>query len=100
MAAAIGLGEVFFLLARDLTEVTDGVSGIPGVPHLSEVGIVLREDWQVFYLSGCFVVFLVLLTSNFGQTRLGRACHAIRTNETAAQTRTGRRRASASVVKP
>jgi branched-chain amino acid transport system permease protein len=83
--ATLGLGEVAFLLAKDLTEITGGVSGIPGIPYLRLGQIVLSEDWQIFYLFGCFVVFFVFLTENIGQTRLGRAYHAIRTNETAAK---------------
>jgi branched-chain amino acid transport system permease protein len=83
--ATLGLGQVAFLLAKDLTEVTGGVSGIPGIPHFSFGRVVLREDWQLFYLFGCFVILFVFLTENIGQTRLGRAYHAIRTNETAAQ---------------
>ena len=83
--ATLGLGEVAFLLAKDLTEITGGVSGIPGIPHLRLGPIVLREDWQLFYLFGCFVIFFVFLSENIGQTRLGRAYHAIRTNETAAR---------------
>jgi len=83
--ATLGLGEVAFLLAKDLTEITGGVSGIPGIPHLRFGRIVLSEDWQLFYLCGCFVILFVFLTENIGQTRLGRAYHAIRTNETAAK---------------
>ena len=83
--ATLGLGQVAFLLAKDLTEVTGGVSGIPGIPHFSFGRLVLREDWQLFYLFGCFLILFVFLTENIGQTRLGRAYHAIRTNETAAQ---------------
>ncbi len=83
--ATLGLGEVAFLLAKDLTDVTGGVSGIPGIPHLSLGRVVLSEDWQLFYVVGCFVIFFVFLTENIGKTRLGRAYHAIRTNETAAK---------------
>jgi len=83
--ATLGLGQVAYLLAKDLNEVTGGVSGIPGIPYLSLGRIVLREDWQLFYLFGSFVVFFVFFTENIGNTRLGRAYHAIRTNETAAQ---------------
>jgi branched-chain amino acid transport system permease protein len=83
--ATLGLGEVAFLLAKDLTEVTGGVSGIPGIPHLRLGRIVLNQDWQIFYLVGCFLILFVFLTENIGRTRLGRAYHAIRTNETAAQ---------------
>ena len=83
--ATLGLGEVAFLLAKDLTEITGGVSGIPGIPHLRLGRIVLNQDWQLFYLFGCFVILFVFLTENIGRTRLGRAYHAIRTNETAAR---------------
>ena len=82
--ATLGLGQVAYLLAKDLNEVTGGVSGIPGIPYLSLGRIVLREDWQLFYLFGSFVAFFVFFTENIGNTRLGRAYHAIRTNETAA----------------
>jgi branched-chain amino acid transport system permease protein len=83
--ATLGLGEVAFLLAKDLTEITGGVSGIPGIPHLRLGRIVLNQDWQLFYLVGCFLILFVFLTENIGRTRLGRAYHAIRTNETAAR---------------
>ena len=83
--ATLGLGEVAHLLAKDLSGVTGGVSGIPGIPHFNLGRVVLKEDWQLFYLFGCFVIFFVFLTENIGRTRLGRAYHAIRTNETAAQ---------------
>jgi branched-chain amino acid transport system permease protein len=83
--ATLGLGQVAFLLAKDLTEITGGVSGIPGIPHLRLGRVVLNEDWQLFYLVGCFVILFVFLTENIGQTRLGRAYQAIRTNETAAR---------------
>ena len=83
--ATLGLGEVFYLLAKDLTNITGGMSGIIGIPYLSLGPIELREDWQIFYLFMFFVLVFVLLTDNIGKTRLGRAYHAIRTNETAAQ---------------
>lgn len=83
--ATLGLGQVVFLLAKDLSGITGGVSGIPGIPHLKIGKWILSEDWQLFYLIGCFVILFVFLTENVGRTRLGRAYHAIRTNETAAQ---------------
>jgi branched-chain amino acid transport system permease protein len=83
--ATLGLGEVFYLLAKDLTDITGGMSGIIGIPYLSLGPIELREDWQIFYLFMFFVLVFVFLTDNIGKTRLGRAYHAIRTNETAAK---------------
>jgi branched-chain amino acid transport system permease protein len=83
--ATLGLGEVFFLLVKDMTEVTGGVNGIPGIPYLMLGRILLKEDWQIFFIVGFFVIIFVYLAENIGKTRLGRAYHAIRTNETAAQ---------------
>jgi branched-chain amino acid transport system permease protein len=83
--ATLGLGEVIFLLAKDLTKITGGVMGIPDIPYLRIGELVIREDWQIFYLVGFFCVFVIFLTENLGKTRLGRAYHAIRTNETAAE---------------
>ncbi len=83
--ATLGLGEVVFYLARDLTGITGGVNGIPGIPHLQIGGLVLREDWQLFYLIWGFALLFIFFVENVGRTRLGRAYHAIRTNETAAK---------------
>ncbi len=83
--ATLGLGEVVFYLAKDLTEITGGVNGIPGIPYLRIGGLVLREDWQLFYLIWGFALFFIFFTENIGKTRLGRAYHAIRTNEIAAR---------------
>lgn len=83
--ATLGLGEVIFLLAKDLTKITGGVTGIPDIPNLSIGGVIIRQDWQILYLVGFFSIFVIFLTENLGKTRLGRAYHAIRTNETAAK---------------
>jgi branched-chain amino acid transport system permease protein len=83
--ATLGLGEVIFLLAKNMTNITGGVTGIPGIPYLSIGNVSISEDWQVFYLVGAFAVLSIFLSENISRTRLGRAYHAIRTNETAAQ---------------
>jgi branched-chain amino acid transport system permease protein len=83
--ATMGLGEVVYLLSKDLTDITGGVAGIPEIPRLSIGGIALNKDWQIFYLFGLFLIVFVYLSENISRTRLGRAYHAIRTNETAAK---------------
>jgi branched-chain amino acid transport system permease protein len=83
--ATLGLGETVYLLVKELTDITGGVNGIPGIPHLSIGSYILQEDWQIFYLAWGFAVFLVYFSSNIGNSWLGRGLHAIRTNETAAK---------------
>jgi branched-chain amino acid transport system permease protein len=83
--ATLGLGEIVTLVLQDWHEVTGGVSGLSGIPRLSIGTFVFKEDWQVFYLCGLFLVCFAFIADNVGRTRLGRAYQAIRTNEVAAQ---------------
>jgi branched-chain amino acid transport system permease protein len=83
--ATLGLGEIVILLIQDWHEVTGGMSGLSNIPHLRIGPILLKNDWQIFYLCGFVLIVFAYLADNVGKTRLGRAYHAIRTNEVAAQ---------------
>ena len=83
--ATLGLGEVTYLLAKNLTTITNGVSGIPGIPYLAIGTFEFKQEYKLFYLFGCLLLFFTYLVHNIGQTRIGRAYHAIRTNEMAAK---------------
>lgn len=83
--ATLGLGEVTYLLALNWTSLTSGVAGIPGIPHLNIGQFEFKEEWKLFYLFGLFVILFTYFVDNIGRTRLGRAYHAIRTNEIAAR---------------
>jgi ABC-type branched-subunit amino acid transport system ATPase component/ABC-type branched-subunit amino acid transport system permease subunit len=82
--ATLGLGSITGYVAVDWHEVTNGMSGLAGIPYLSIGPFVLRTDWSIFYLAGIFLIAFAFMVENIGRTRLGRAYHAIRTNETAA----------------
>jgi branched-chain amino acid transport system permease protein len=83
--ATLGLATVIHIVAKNLDDITGGVAGMPDIPYLSIGSYVLGKDWQIFYLCGAFLIFFAYLSDNVGRTRLGRAYHAIRSNETAAQ---------------
>lgn len=83
--ATLALGELVSLLVQDWQEVTGGTSGLPGIPYLRIGSVVLKNDWQVFYLCGFVLIVFAFLADNIARTRLGRAYHAIRTNEVAAE---------------
>ncbi len=82
--ATLGLATVIFIVAKNLDDITGGVAGMPDIPYLSIGGYTLGKDWQIFYLCGAFLIIFSFLSDNVGRTRLGRAYHAIRSNETAA----------------
>ena len=83
--ATLGLATVIHIVAKNLDDITGGVAGLPDIPYLHIGSYVLGKDWQIFYLCGAFLIFFAFLSDNVGRTRLGRAYHAIRSNETAAQ---------------
>jgi branched-chain amino acid transport system permease protein len=83
--ATLGLATVIYIVAKNLDDITGGVAGMPDIPYLSIGSYVLGKDWQIFYLCGAFLIFFAFLADNVGRTRLGRAYHAIRSNEVAAQ---------------
>jgi branched-chain amino acid transport system permease protein len=83
--ATLGLAQVMFIVARNLDDITGGVSGLPDIPYLSFFGVTLGKDWQIFYVTGLFLVISALIADNVGRTRLGRAYQAIHSNEVAAQ---------------
>jgi branched-chain amino acid transport system permease protein len=83
--ATLGLAQVMFRLAKCLDDITGGVAGLPDIPYLSIGGFTLNKDWQIFYLSGFFLILFAFIADNVGRTRLGRAYQAINSNEIAAQ---------------
>lgn len=82
--ATLGLATVIYIVAKNLDDITGGVAGMADIPYLRIGGYTLGKDWQIFYLCGAFLIFFSFLSDNVGRTRLGRAYHAIRSNETAA----------------
>lgn len=83
--ATLGLATVVYIVAKNLDDITGGVAGMPDIPYLSIGSYQLSKDWQIFYLCGAFLIFFSFLSDNVGRTRIGRAYHAIRSNEVAAQ---------------
>jgi branched-chain amino acid transport system permease protein len=83
--ATLGLAQIAWIVAKNLDTYTGGVAGLPDIPYLSIFGYSLNKDWQIFYLTGVFLIVFAFIADNVGRTRLGRAYHAIRTNEIAAQ---------------
>ena len=82
--ATLAMGMIVAYSIQDWHEVTGGMSGIPGIPYLSIGPIVFDQDWELLYLAGFLLIAFAFIAENIGRTRLGRAYHAIRTNEDAA----------------
>ena len=83
--ATLGLGEVVYLLIKELSSITGGMNGIANIPYLNVGFIELKDDWQIFYLVGFVAIIIIFFSKNLSNSRLGRALHALRTNEMAAE---------------
>ncbi len=73
LAFCIMLHTVF----EQWTSVTGGIDGIPGIPKLTIFGISLSRDIHYYYLIWCFLLLLLLFSSNIVNSRVGRALRSI-----------------------
>jgi len=80
----LGLGLMINTLIVELSSLTGGVRGIPGVPNFSIFGIGFTSDWSVFYLIWALVMFVGWMCCNLVNSRVGRALKAIEGDEPAA----------------
>ena len=81
----ISFQQIFDLVMVNWTAVTRGPDGVPGIARPSLFGYHLADDKA--YLAFCVAVLYaaILLVWYLPRTRLGRAMHAIRENELAAE---------------
>ncbi|HIY56957.1 MAG TPA: branched-chain amino acid ABC transporter permease [Candidatus Tetragenococcus pullicola] len=72
--ATLGISEIIRILIVNVDSVTNGPAGIFGIPFFS--------NWQIVYL---FVVFSLIVVTNFIHSASGRAVLSIREDEIAAE---------------
>lgn len=83
--ATLALGEVVYLVIKELPNITGGMNGLTNIPYLDMGFVQLKDDWQIFYLTGFVAIVIIFFSENLSQSRLGRALHAVRTDEMAAE---------------
>jgi branched-chain amino acid transport system permease protein len=83
--ATLALGEITIIVSTRWTEVTGGLTGIPGVPDFRVLGFAFDTKTKMYYLiwavalAGLGVSFLVI------DSRFGRALRALGAHEAAAE---------------
>jgi branched-chain amino acid transport system permease protein len=81
--ATLGFGEILFIVFNELSFLTDGPSGLSGIPPLTIFGQPL-EGAAYLYLVWGFVILLLLFSLNVINSRVGRALRAVHGSELAA----------------
>lgn len=81
----MGFGEIIRLIAINWIDVTRGPMGLPGIARVNLFGYTFRGEIPYYYLGLALVVLTFISIQRILFSRFGRACLAIRDDETAAE---------------
>jgi branched-chain amino acid transport system permease protein len=90
----LGFGEIIYVLASNLTNVTDGAGGtgvagsfsmnLPGI-HWALSGFAIQDDLNFYYLLLAFIIPILFFFNSLNHSKVGRSWAAIREDEDAAK---------------
>ncbi|MGC1419358.1 MAG: branched-chain amino acid ABC transporter permease [Acidimicrobiales bacterium] len=89
----LGFGEIIYVLASNLTNITDGAGGTGAVgsfsmnfwfAHFALNGLAITDDLNFYYLLLAFIVPILFLFNSLNHSKVGRSWAAIREDEVAA----------------
>jgi len=81
----LALGQITIIVSTRWTEVTGGLTGVPGVPDFRLFGFVFDTKTRIYYLIWAFAIALFLLSFRVIDSRFGRALRALGAHEPAAE---------------
>jgi branched-chain amino acid transport system permease protein len=80
----LAFAQIIIIVSTRWTEVTGGLTGIPGVPDFSILGYAFDTRLKMYYLIWCIAIVLFLLSFRIVDSRFGRALRALGAHEAAA----------------
>jgi branched-chain amino acid transport system permease protein len=80
----LAMGQITIIVGTRWSEVTGGLTGIPGVPDFSILGLVFDTKTKMYYLIWSVVIALFLLSFRIIDSRFGRSLRALGAHEPAA----------------
>lgn len=83
--ASLGLLMIALTLARELSSITGGPNGLPGIPPFSLFGVAFLTDQAIYGVVVAFSLIVLVLGLSITRSRFGRALLALRSNESAAR---------------
>ena len=81
----LALGQIVIIVSTRWTEVTGGLTGVPGVPDFTLLGFVFDTKVKMYYLVWGVTLALFLLSFRVIDSRFGRALRALGAHEAAAE---------------
>ena len=83
--ATLGFGIIVQILFIELDSLTEGPSGLVGIPGITFFGIPMNTDLRYYYFVWIFALLIIVLSINLVDSRIGRALRALNMKETAAK---------------
>jgi branched-chain amino acid transport system permease protein len=80
----LAFSQIVIIVSTRWTEVTGGLTGIPGVPDFAIPGFTFDTKLKMYYLIWCVAIVLFLSSFRIVDSRFGRALRALGAHETAA----------------
>lgn len=82
----LGMGQIFFVFAREARDLTGGLIGLTGIPYFSIGGFSLDNFLRQYYAVWSIVLVGLILGERAIRSRPGRALRALAVNDTTAAT--------------
>ena len=83
--ATLGFGIIMYIFFNETVDLTGGPSGMSGIPNLFVGPLIFDSDMKNYFLIWGFTLFIMLLSINLSDSRIGRALRSIHDSEVAAQ---------------
>ena len=83
--ATLGVNEIIYILLVQLKDLTNGTDGISGIPSLSLGGVDLGTPRAYHLVAWAVALIMLRVALNLSQSRVGRSLRALRQSEPAAQ---------------
>lgn len=83
--ATLGFGWLAYIFFNEQANLTDGPSGLIGIPHLSLFGIKLDTDLDYYLVVWLLLLIFLCMSLNIVRSRVGRALRSIGDDEIAAK---------------
>lgn len=83
--ASLGLLMIALTFARELSFITGGPNGLPGIPPFTLGAMAFVTDRQFYYIVLLASLIVLVLALSLARSRIGRALLALRANESAAR---------------
>ncbi|MDY7033006.1 MAG: branched-chain amino acid ABC transporter permease [Thermodesulfobacteriota bacterium] len=82
--ATLGFGEITYIVFNELTDLTGGPPGMGDIPRISLVGFMVNTDVKYYFFVWAFLIFILVVSLNLINSRIGRALRSIHDSEIAA----------------